>query len=671
MKIKKISKIHEEIKNCLLKGMVCTNQKRTIFMVNILIKVFNKSQKHKLDFLEFLNNKSTRNFYKKFKDRIHSLCFKSFNRRRTMNINKINFKQNYFQKKSLPFFEIFKKNLKKIFCINFTKHILIKNFSEKLHNENKKVIFRYSKNEFLKKLIFFKNYFKLKSAYLFSINVNMEILGLVILKKLNYIKKSIKKLSVLFLELSYFFQKKKNLKTRFFFINNLFGEKETNLHDLFFNNTMSYFLKFHKKKCFKKGLNLITISKKDYEKKHGLKKILFPHHLKDYFLFNFNQFKKKIKNSLTRNENCKVFSTKISINFLANLIFFKKKEIFSLKKKIKNKKIILLFIKFTEYFLRGTSVKIEKENLNIFSIIFFLILLADKLPYIKYFSIYLDLFRNRILFLIINLNFNIKKKKKLFCFEFFSYLVNFPILKNFQFSFTEKNSKFFCKVCRILNLVNFLNSNIFFKKNIRIYETLICKYISKKLEFLFIPKKFISSFFFDLMKIKIRKKSEISLLVENFRQKKLSFRKISKQKLSCHFLENNLLLEFIKYLNKSQNKFLFFVYLLIQKFMKRLSYQKKNFNLRITKDNLNYIFFYNDLIFLRNFLSELSFKKIIFNKSVIIGLAQYESEILMVMGPNRDFSAFNSKIFGGINRDDKISKDFNPQSKFIINLDHF
>jgi hypothetical protein len=43
----------------------------------------------------------------------------------------------------------------------------------------------------------------------------------------------------------------------------------------------------------------------------------------------------------------------------------------------------------------------------------------------------------------------------------------------------------------------------------------------------------------------------------------------------------------------------------------------------------------------------------------------------MIMGPNRDFSGFNLKIFGGIKRDEKISKDFNPQSEFIINLDHF
>jgi len=100
MKNKKIFKIQEEIKNCLIKGMVCTsNQKRTIFMVDILKKAFIKSQKNNSDFLKSLNNKSTRNFYKKFKDNIHSLCFKSLNRRRTMNINKINFKQNYFQKK--------------------------------------------------------------------------------------------------------------------------------------------------------------------------------------------------------------------------------------------------------------------------------------------------------------------------------------------------------------------------------------------------------------------------------------------------------------------------------------------------------------------------------------------------------------------------------------------
>jgi len=320
MKIKKFVKIHEEIKNCLLKGMVYTsNQKRTIFMVEILKKAFNKSQKHNKDFLKFLNNKSSRNFYKKFKDRIHSLCFKSLHRRRTININKINLKQNYFQKKSLTFFKIFKKNLKRIFCINFTKPILIKIFSEKLCNETEKIFFRYFKNGFLKKLVFFKNYFKLKSVYLFSINVNMEILGLIILKKLNYIKKSIEKLSVLFFELSYFFQKKKNLKTRSFFINNLFGEKETNVNDLFFNYTMSNFLKIHKKECFKKGLNLNTISKKDYEKKHRLKKIFFPHHLEDYFLFNFIKFKKKIKKYFTKNYNCKVFSNKNKNNFLEDI----------------------------------------------------------------------------------------------------------------------------------------------------------------------------------------------------------------------------------------------------------------------------------------------------------------------------------------------------------------
>lgn len=656
--LKKMVTVIKSIENKLIKS----NYKKKKKVTKNLTKIFIRPNKN-------AKCKKAQSSQLSFKKKFFLSLIEPKLRTRYENMNK-NYFKNLTKNKILPlsfFLKDFEISPSNIFFSGNEENFHLKKFRKTIE-----FYFKYFNNNLYRINLFSIHHFKKKGSRLFLFQINKESIWLKILKKLEYCKKNHRNLTYSILKFFYFLQKTIKTKSKLFLINDIFIDKENTLKK---NYCLFKFLKKVEPNSYQTSPFNYPPKKfyGDVDKKP--QKIQLTLFEVDYFLSNYNKFKINLKNSCLKPEDFEIFLIKNSINSLLDLsLFIQKLRVYphKLRKRMEFCFIIKLFLeRIIQVSSKLSLSKGEQDHLYLMS--------KNFLIWSRYCRIYqknyLLTFLNRITQTCLSLVFdsNLKKKKIVFHnFRIFFIIIQNIKMKITRFSNFHSENYFFCKSCMIKYSLSFLK-NFFLYKGTTFRSIFFFEQISTTFIILPILKKLIFCIVFNLMNENVKRIFNLKLIVETFKYLNLFFSRTSKEKFSLFYQENIIFLSVIKNFKIFQEKFLFFVYLITRKFFKKFSALRiLLYNSEMSENRKNFqIVFANCWPFLLNYLFEFSSLNTFFKEDLIIEKIKINKEILMIIGPNRDFSVFSINHFNNFKREDKVETNFYLWQNRVISMGHF
>jgi len=566
--------------------------------------------------------------------------------------------------------EVFQKK-KNNFCFNRTDNknifefkikFLLKKFWVKLLSFSKiffiskilkmafKIKFSQSKfiNKNLKKALKTIDFSKINPFSWYFLKKYIKLYYLTLLKKINYSYKVIFYFKSLFLKVCYFQKKIKRLKNNFL-TNSFLNEKESKLNLLSLKRfSLNILTDFKKKTFFKRNLEFFLISKKEkntitfFKENFSIKKF----DMSFLFLIPY----KMIKN--------KIFFSKNSLNSFLNLILFSNQFDLSLRGKNYEKKFQFFF---NQIFFRITTLlvgkvlsasEIEQVNLLFYKMVNLSGVCKNKQK--KYFLIFFFRFKEQMY------RFVLKPKDRLT--KIFSNSSN-KMVERFLLKNELNSEKFLiCFLCSKKIYLNQLKTILKLMGNI-FTQVLFFKFVFRIFTYFKLhPEMSPTNTFFSLsgdFEFLLNKKLGIRVS----KKFHMFFRKIVNKKLNHYLNDQFNLINFLGKIEKFQDKFLFFIFLVFQRYYFKFIISKKgieNYKIYEKRSELNINF--GSFNFLRNILLDFCFGEILKKKKLILNYMESGTESLLVIGPNRDLFKFNKMFY---------EKNFKLWCSKIFDLNHF
>ena len=513
------------------------------------------------------------------------------------------------------------------------------------------------KIQFNRHLVFLLNFLTEKKIFIYSSVHYLKLLWLIFLKQKNF-----NKINEAFVE-KFFHnmhpsQKHQKFLTGKSFLNNYFFIAQ----NLIFKKHFSKFFFYLGSKLFQGKIfsdESLKLNKEISSKKKTIRKISFGFENKKIFFLSLTGFKENIEklfsfknqirpisNKITINFLSSLLLSKNEINFLANYLYIKNKNNFNINQ-------ILLII--TKFILVKGNLKIRKNYINI---LFHLLKLCfDKIP--DSFEKYILIFFHRLKEYVLS---QIKSTHED---KIMKDIYNQSSFVDFNGKFKRRAKKnFFCEICLLKSF-----RQIYKKNNVL---TTLCSNFNMFLENKIKPRSNLNiySFFFatfiEMIIYKNDKHNENKSTFHNFKKLSILLQKILRKRFSSNLNEIIILHTIMKRIDKSPGKFLFLIFLKTRRlFFKILNREVKKNELRtVTNKDKNHVVSVSEL-FLLNFLFEYS-EKI----NTLKTFNTKSEEVLMIIGPNRDFLSSNSKIETFKKSEKQLEKKIESQEKCIINLFH-
>ena len=514
------------------------------------------------------------------------------------------------------------------------------------------------KIQFNRHLVFLLNFLTEKKIFIYSSVHYLKLLWLIFLKQKNF-----NKINEAFVE-KFFHnmhpsQKHQKFLTGKSFLNNYFFIAQ----NLIFKKHFSKFFFYLGSKLFQGKIfsdEILKLNKEISSKKKTIRKISFGFENKKIFFLSLTGFKENIEklfsfknqirpisNKITINFLSSLLLSKNEINFLANYLYIKNKNNFNINQ-------ILLII--TKFILVKGNLKIRKNYINI---LFHLLKLCfDKIP--DSFEKYILIFFHRLKEYVLS---QIKSTHED---KIMKDIYNQSSFVDFNGKFKRRAKKnFFCEICLLKSF-----RQIYKKNNVL---TTLCSNFNMFLENKIKPRSNLNlnSFFFfatiiEMIIYKNDKHNENKSTFRNFKKLSILLQKILGKRFSSNLNEIIILHTIMKRIDKSPGKFLFLIFLKTRRlFFKILNREVKKNELRtVTNKDKNHVVSVSEL-FLLNFLFEYS-EKI----NTLKTFNTKSEEVLMIIGPNRDFLSSNSKIETFKKSKKQLEKKIESQEKCIINLFH-
>ena len=514
------------------------------------------------------------------------------------------------------------------------------------------------KIQFNRHLVFLLNFLTEKKIFIYSSVHYLKLLWLIFLKQKNF-----NKINEAFVE-KFFHnmhpsQKHQKFLTGESFLNNYFFIAQ----NLIFKKHFSKFFFYLGSKLFQGKIfsdESLKLNKEISSKKKTIRKISFGFENKKIFFLSLTGFKENIEklfsfknqirpisNKITINFLSSLLLSKNEINFLANYLYIKNKNNFNINQ-------ILLII--TKFILVKGNLKIRKNYIN--NLFHLLKLCFDKIP--DSFEKYILIFFHRLKEYVLS---QIKSTHED---KIMKDIYNQSSFVDFNGKFKRRAKKnFFCEICLLKSF-----RQIYKKNNVL---TTLCSNFNMFLENKIKPRSNLNiySFFFfatfiEMIIYKNDKHNENKSTFRNFKKLSILLQKILRKRFSSNLNEIIILHAIMKRIDKSPGKFLFLIFLKTRRlFFKILNREVKKNELRtVTNKDKNHVVSVSEL-FLLNFLFEYS-EKI----NTLKTFNTKSEEVLMIIGPNRDFLSSNSKIETFKKSKKQLEKKIESQEKCIINLFH-
>ena len=484
----------------------------------------------------------------------------------------------------------------------------------------------------------------------------ITIYYLKLLKKINHSYKIIVYFKDLILKICYFQKKTKHLNSNFL-TDGFLNEKETKLGSLLLKRfSLNNLSEFQKQIFSYKKFEIFLISEKNNDIKTFFKKNFSIKRVEMSFLFPGSH--KMLKN--------KIFFSKNLRNSTLNLILLPHQLDFSLSGKNYEKK--------TQFFFSKILFKITS------------LLIGKFLSFSKVDQVKILLYNIINLFGVCN-----NKQKKYF-------LIFFCRLKEHMYRFFLKLEAQSTKI--LLDSSNKLNEKISLDKELNSEKSLICCLCSKRnylndlkpilkitenifaqvLLFKFIfrifthfklyHEMFPSIRFFSILK-NTKCLFEDNLGISVSKKFHLFFRKVVEKKFNQYLNDQFIIIKFFRKLEKFQDRFLFYIFLVIQRIYLKLVISKKEIkDIRIYEKKMEPKINFDLFHFLRNILLDFYFGEILKKKKLMVNYKKSGTELLLIIGPNRDIFKFQKRFHNEL-RDKIIKKNFKIWHSKLIDLNHF